>query len=61
MMVKFRLELFELNDLEYPYSITNGTADEEDIDKAIEYLLKLKQERYTSRDISGKSVTCPGP
>lgn len=52
MKYKFRLELYEFNNpdgvnmLTSPVSIVNGTADGEDIDNALQYLLKLKEGRY---------------
>lgn len=52
MKYKFRLELYEFNNpdgvnmLTSPVSIVNGTADGEDIDNALQYLLKLKEDRY---------------
>jgi hypothetical protein len=42
---KFKLELY--NSQGERYSIITGSADPEDIDAAVNYLLKLKEERYT--------------
>jgi hypothetical protein len=54
MKYEFRLELYEFNNpegvdmLTSPVSVVNGTADSEDIKIALDYLLKLKEKRYTN-------------
>lgn len=44
MKNKFKLEVFD--DQGQRVSIVSGHADESDIDTALDYLLKLKEERY---------------
>ena len=41
---KFKLELYDSQGERY--SIVTGSANPEDIDTALDYLLKLKEERY---------------
>lgn len=54
MKYEFRLELYEFNNpggvdmLTSPVSVVIGTADGDDIDLALQYLLKLKEKRYTN-------------
>lgn len=43
-MDKFKLEIFDANNDRH--TIVTGQASKEDIDAAVEYLLKLKEERY---------------
>lgn len=45
MNIKFKLELY--NSQGERYSVVTGSANPEDIDAALDYLLKLKEERYT--------------
>ncbi len=45
MNSKFKLELY--NSQGERYSVVTGSANPEDIDAALDYLLKLKEERYS--------------
>lgn len=46
MKVKFKLEIYDADNK--VDSIVSGSADSNDIDLALEYLLKLKQDRHTA-------------
>ena len=51
MKYEFRLELYNpkgVDMLTSPVSVVIGTADGDDIDFALQYLLKLKEKRYTN-------------
>lgn len=55
MKVKFKFEVYDTAGM--INSVVSGSADKQDIDAAIEYLLKLKEERYNSgqRDLASIS------
>lgn len=44
-MLKFKMEIYKGDER---VSIVSGRADKEDIDAALDYLLKLKEERFTN-------------
>lgn len=46
MTNKFKLEVFD--DQGQCVSIVSGHADESDIDAALDYLMRLKEERYVN-------------
>lgn len=50
MKVKFKLETYDASATQIGevISITGGTADSEDIDLALKYLLTLKEKRYNT-------------
>lgn len=48
MKIKFKLELYHLNQDGNKgdcFSVVGGSADSEDVDAAINYLMKLKEQR----------------
>lgn len=48
MKVKFKLETYDAENPDCKISVCTGTSDNNDIERALEYLLQLKEERYVS-------------